>query len=583
MTDIAIAESDQNKIGKNKLRQLHRKLAKEPHSYKANLEMGIFHFQNNEVAKAITYLEKACDAKKDSGELLFILANAYKIMNNIPRSEDCFKKALDLEPENFEYLYNYGLLLHSSYRLDDAINVFVKAVKLQPDSHELLNDIGVLYHLQKKYEEAIHFFNESIKINPDYFLSAINIGHVYLATNDFVNTQRIIDQISITHSQNPEVTELKKQLDTALDKVGDGIIDLHTELSFSDRLFQISPLKIIKNFGDKKNLQNIGLSVVIPIKNERENIPILYRELVETLNNLKQDYEIIFVDDGSTDGSREQLEEISESDRNVRVIRFRRNYGQTAAMNAGFKYSRGAVVITIDGDLQNDPSDIPRLLEKMAEGYDLVSGLREKRKDKMLTRRIPSMIANKIINKLIEGTGVQLQDFGCTLKAYKRGIVKNINLYGEMHRFIPAFAAWLGVKVAEIPVNHRPRIHGSAKYNLSRVSRVIFDLIVIRFFSDSMTTPIQFFGKIAKKTFGFGLIAIFVLASLGLFTNIPISLNTITLLFGILLLAVLQIAFMGLLGEIMMRTYFEGQKKDYYVVENIINDGCQSTQKTQEF
>lgn len=583
MIDIAVAETDQKKIGKNKLRQLHRKLAKEPNSFKANLQMGIFYFQKNEVAKAITYLEKACDAKKDHAELLFILANAYKIMNNVPRSEDCFKKALDLEPENLEFLYNYGLLLHSSSRLSEAINIFVKAVKLQPDSHELLNDIGVLYHLQKKHKEAIHFFNESIKINPDYTLSAINIGHVYLATNDFINTQKIIDQISITHSQNPEVVELKKQLDTALDKISDGLVDLHTELSFSDRLFQISPLRIIKNFGDKKNLQNIGLSVVIPIKNERENIPILYRELIETLNNLKQNYEIIFVDDGSTDGSKEQLEEISEADKNVRVIRFRRNYGQTAAINAGFKYSRGAVVITIDGDLQNDPSDIPRLLEKMAEGYDLVSGLRKNRKDKLFTRRIPSMIANKIINKLIEGTGVQLRDFGCTLKAYKRGIVKNINLYGEMHRFIPAFAAWLGVKVTEIPVNHRPRIHGTPKYNLSRVSRVIFDLIVIRFFSDSMTTPIQFFGKIAKKTFGFGLIAISILAGLGLFTNIPVSLNTIILLFGILLLAVLQIAFMGLLGEIMMRTYFEGQKKDYYVVENILNDGCQSTQNAQEF
>ena len=583
MIDIAVAETDQKKTGKNKLRQLYRKLAKEPNSFKANLQMGIFYFQKNEVAKAITYLEKACDAKKDHAELLFILANAYKIMNNVPRSEDCFKKALDLEPENLEFLYNYGLLLHSSSRLSEAINIFVKAVKLQPDSHELLNDIGVLYHLQKKHKEAIHFFNESIKINPDYTLSAINIGHVYLATNDFINTQKIIDQISITHSQNPEVVELKKQLDTALDKISDGLVDLHTELSFSDRLFQISPLRIIKNFGDKKNLQNIGLSVVIPIKNERENIPILYRELIETLNNLKQNYEIIFVDDGSTDGSKEQLEEISEADKNVRVIRFRRNYGQTAAINAGFKYSRGAVVITIDGDLQNDPSDIPRLLEKMAEGYDLVSGLRKNRKDKLFTRRIPSMIANKIINKLIEGTGVQLRDFGCTLKAYKRGIVKNINLYGEMHRFIPAFAAWLGVKVTEIPVNHRPRIHGTPKYNLSRVSRVIFDLIVIRFFSDSMTTPIQFFGKIAKKTFGFGLIAISILAGLGLFTNIPVSLNTIILLFGILLLAVLQIAFMGLLGEIMMRTYFEGQKKDYYVVENIINDGCHSTQKAQEF
>ncbi len=293
---------------------------------------------------------------------------------------------------------------------------------------------------------------------------------------------------------------------------------------------------------------------------------------MKTLNNMEQNYEIVFVDDGSHDGSKDVLERIAEEDQDVRIINFRRNYGQTAALNAGFKYSRGAVVITLDGDLQNDPADIPRLLEKMSEGYDLVSGRREKRMDKMLTRKIPSFIANKIINKLIEGTGVQLKDFGCTLKAYKRGIIKNINLYGEMHRFIPVFAAWLGVKVAEVSVNHRPRIYGSAKYNLSRVSRVVFDLIVIRFFSDPKTTPIQFFGKIAKKIAVIGIIAILALLCLALFANSTISMNTVVLSFGILLLAVLQIAFMGLLGEIMMRTYFEGQKKDYYTVEKIIND-----------
>ncbi|KPA12073.1 glycosyl transferase family 2, partial [Candidatus Magnetomorum sp. HK-1] len=182
----------------------------------------------------------------------------------------------------------------------------------------------------------------------------------------------------------------------------------------------------------------------------------------------------------------------------VKVIQFRRNYGQTAAISAGFKYCSGSVVITIDGDLQNDPDDIPKLLEKMAEGYDLVSGWRKNRKDKLLSRKIPSLIANKIINKLIAGTGVKLNDYGCTLKAYKRGIVKNINLYGEMHRFIPVFAAWLGVNITEIPVNHRKRIKGEAKYNLSRVSRVIFDLVLVRFYSDYLTRPIKFFGKIAK-------------------------------------------------------------------------------------
>ena len=563
----------QNKLKNNKLRQLKHKLRQQPDSYETNLQLGIFHFHRNEFVKAVTYLEKAYEAKKDQARLLFILANAYKIMNDIPKSEECFKKALAIDPDNLEFLYNYGMLLHNTHRLEDAIKVFEKAVKLQSDNYELLNDIGVLYHLQKRHDRAIYFFNESIKIKQDYAIAVINIGYAYLAINDFTNVQKIINQLSAGHCHNPDVIELKRRLEDALNKIGDGLADFQTELSFSDRLYKISPLKIINKFGENRNLQDLGLSVVIPIQNEVENIPILYRELIETLNNLKQNYEIIFVDDGSADGSKEILATIAESDKNVKVILFRRDYGQTAAMSAGFKYSSGNVVITLDGDLQNDPADIPRLLEKMAEGYDLVSGLRKKRQDKLFSRKIPSTVANKIINKLIEGTGVQLHDFGCTLKAYKRGIIKNINLYGEMHRFIPAFAAWLVVKVAEIPVNHRPRLYGAPKYNLSRISRVLFDFIVVRFFSDYKTTPIQFFGKIAKKVATFGIFTIFVLSCLGIFTNLPISLNTLILLSGILLLAVLQIAFMGLLGEIMMRSYFEGQKKDYYVVENIINDG----------
>ncbi|HOO46348.1 MAG TPA: glycosyltransferase family 2 protein [Deltaproteobacteria bacterium] len=331
------------------------------------------------------------------------------------------------------------------------------------------------------------------------------------------------------------------------------------------------PLKIIKNFGEDKLPQEIGLSIVVPIHNERENIPLLYQELVEVLSNLKEAYEIILVNDGSTDGSRQVLEQIAQEDPSVRVIEFRRNYGQTAALSAGFKYSRGSVVITLDADLQNDPADIPRLLEKMAEGYDLVSGWRRDRHDKQLTRVIPSKIANNLINRLIAATGVQLHDYGCTLKAYKRGIIKNINLYGEMHRFIPCFAAWLGVKVTEIPVNHRPRIHGQAKYGLSRVPRVIFDLLVVRFFADYMTRPIQFFGKIARKLSFVGLIALVFLTGLDIFTPLEITSGELLIMLAILMMAILQIITMGLLGEIMVRSYFEIQKKDSYIVGRIIN------------
>jgi glycosyltransferase involved in cell wall biosynthesis len=345
-----------------------------------------------------------------------------------------------------------------------------------------------------------------------------------------------------------------------------------TELLFSDHLFRIEPLHMIERFGQEASAVDIGLSIVVPVFNEEENIPVLYNELSLTLKNLKQNYEIIFIDDGSTDRSKEALRVLAQADKRVKVIFFRRNYGQTAALGAGFKYAHGAVVVTLDADLQNDPADIPKLLEKMAEGYDLVNGWRRDRQDKLWTRKIPSTIANRIINKLIEGTNVQLRDFGCTLKAYKKEIVKNIHLYGEMHRFIPVFAAWIGVKVTEIPVNHRPRIHGMAKYNLSRVSRVIFDLIVVRFFSDYMTRPIQFFGKIAKKLMGYGIVVIAMLAALGLFKILPISLNTILLLFALLFFSSLQLLTMGLIGELMIRFYFEVQKKDYYVVESILNN-----------
>jgi glycosyltransferase involved in cell wall biosynthesis len=327
---------------------------------------------------------------------------------------------------------------------------------------------------------------------------------------------------------------------------------------------------IINNF-EAGTKDNIDLSLVIPIKDEIGNLPTLYEKINNVLKTLKQKYEIIFIDDGSSDGSIEYMKELCSKDRNVILIQFRRNYGQTAALSAGFKYANGNVIITMDGDLQNDPEDIPVLLEKMAEGYDLVNGWRKERQDKAITRRFPSMVANKIINHLISGTGIKLNDFGCTLKAYKKEIVKNINLYGEMHRFIPVFAAWLGVKVAEIPVRHHPRIHGTAKYGLSRVTRVLFDFIVVRFFSDYMTRPIQFFGRIVKNLFSWGTVIFAIFSILSLFFEV-FNFNTLLILYGIMIMLCTQILFMGLLGEILMRVYFEGQKKDYYIVEKIYRE-----------
>lgn len=334
---------------------------------------------------------------------------------------------------------------------------------------------------------------------------------------------------------------------------------------------RITPFRIA-NGGRTEQTEEASpfLSIVIPIYNEEGNLELLYDEILAVVTENNYDYEIVFVNDGSDDGSEEVLKALVERNARVRVVRFRRRYGQTAALSAGFKYARGQIIITMDGDLQNDPADIPRLMDKMAEGYDMVNGWRKNRKDASLTRTWPSRVANLIINYLIAGTCVYLNDYGCTLKAYKAGIVKNIKLYGEMHRFIPVFAAWLGVRMTEIEVNHRKRHSGKAKYNLSRVSRVILDLVVVRFFSDFGTRPIQFFGRCAKLLIKLGLAGLLILLAAKHFVAIPISYTALTILMGLVLFSGLQLVFIGLLGEITMRTYYESQNKETYYIRDIL-------------
>ena len=337
----------------------------------------------------------------------------------------------------------------------------------------------------------------------------------------------------------------------------------------------IIPFKLLNGCSDGTLKSDTPfLSIVIPILNEVDNIQKLFNELIQVIKKIEIAYEVIFIDDGSSD-SNHILNEIAKQNNKIKIIQFRKNYGQSAALSAGFKYAEGDVIITLDGDLQNDPADIPMMLEKIAEGYDLVNGWRKNRKDKLISRKIPSTVANWIINRLISGTGIQLKDYGCTLKAYKRGIVKNISLYGEMHRFIPVFAAWLGASIIEIPVNHRPRMFGDPKYNLSRVTRVILDLIVVRFFSDYLTRPIQFFGKISINLFKFLLLSILLLIILKFFTNIIIPLNMAIILGGIIFFTALQFISIGLLGEIFIRVYFEKktdkQNNDTYVIKEIQN------------
>ena len=319
---------------------------------------------------------------------------------------------------------------------------------------------------------------------------------------------------------------------------------------------------------DKPVNDKIDLSIVIPLFNEEENVKPLYAQLKEALESLEQNYEIIIVDDGSTDRSFELLKGLQAQDKRLKVIRFRRNFGQTAAFAAGFEHARGRVVVTMDADLQNDPADIPQLLEKLEEGYDVVSGWRVERwKSAWLTRRLPSVVANRLIS---ETTGVHLHDYGCSLKAYRSEVVKNINLYGELHRFIPAMASWMGVSVAEIPVHYRSRQFGRSKYGMSRTIKVILDLLTVRFLLSYSTRPIHIFGSLGLAMSGLGGILGLYLSVVKLAVGQDIGDRPLLLLAILLMVLGVQMITMGLLGELVVRTYHESQGKRIYVVREML-------------
>lgn len=311
----------------------------------------------------------------------------------------------------------------------------------------------------------------------------------------------------------------------------------------------------------------MNLSVVVPVFNEEKNIKILYQELIDVLTKLDQTFEIIFVDDGSTDKSLIILSELQENDSKIVVISFRRNFGQTAALSAGFDYANGDIIITLDGDLQNDPEDIPKLLQKLSEGYDIVNGWRFDRKDSFFSRRLPSIIANKIISY---STNVKLHDYGCTLKAFRKEITQNIKLYGEMHRFIPAIASGMGSSVAEVKVNHRARKFGKSKYGISRTIRVILDLITVKFLLSYATRPLQIFGLLGFSCGIIGFCMAIYLTIQRQFYGIALA-NRPALLLAILLIFMgLQFVTLGLLAELQSRTYHEAQNKPIYVIRNIL-------------
>ena len=312
-----------------------------------------------------------------------------------------------------------------------------------------------------------------------------------------------------------------------------------------------------------RSTSSVRYSIVVPFYNEEENAAPLYVKLTKVMEGLGEPYELVFVDDGSRDNTFKILNDIYEHDRCVNLVRLRRNFGQTAGLKAGFDFARGEIIISMDGDLQHDPEEIPRFLEKIEEGYDLVSGWRHERRDHWLMRQIPSRAANWMMAKL---SGIELHDFGTTFKAYRREIIQDIQLYGELHRFIPALASSVGAKITEVPIANLERTSGKSNYGIGRTVRVFFDLIMIKFLMDYSTRPLQFFGLLGMSGVGLGFVVAIFLTYEKLYKHIPIMTEhgPLMLLAVALLVSGVQFISMGLLGEIVARTYYESQNKPIY-------------------
>lgn len=314
----------------------------------------------------------------------------------------------------------------------------------------------------------------------------------------------------------------------------------------------------------ENNNKQPSLSIIIPVYNEKESLPLLFEELFNVGKILEITYEIICVDDGSCDGSLETLSLLQKKRDNVSVVVFKKNFGQTAALTAGIDHAKGDVIVTLDADLQNDPSDIPKLLKKIDEGYDVASGWRKIRHDPLFSRKIPSWCANKLISLV---TGVKLHDYGCTLKAYRRESLGGIELYGEMHRFLPALTAWNGARVGEIEVNHRPRRFGRSKYGMGRVTRVLLDLVTVKFLLSFRTRPIQFFGRIGLLAVVVGFLLFATVVIMKIWYGSDITGNPLFLLSILSILIGTQFIVLGLLGEMLTRIYYSGTDRKTYVIK----------------
>ncbi len=317
-----------------------------------------------------------------------------------------------------------------------------------------------------------------------------------------------------------------------------------------------------------KPTQPSSVSLVIPLFNEQDNVRPLYQQLRSVMDNLGRPVEAIFVDDGSTDATIERLSELVATDNRVSVVRFRRNYGQTAAMQAGLEYASGDIIVTLDGDLQNEPADIPMMLDKIDQGYDLVHGWRKHRQDTLLTRKIPSQLANRLISYV---TGFPIHDLGCTLKAMRREIADELELYGEMHRFIPILAHWRGARCIEVETRHHPRRFGTTKYGLSRTIRVVLDLITVKYMLDYYSSPMKLFGRIGLGLFGLGVCALGAVVGMKLLTGADMTGNPLLLLGVMLSLMSLQALSVGLTGESATRLYYSRNARRPFTVREILS------------
>jgi glycosyltransferase involved in cell wall biosynthesis len=311
----------------------------------------------------------------------------------------------------------------------------------------------------------------------------------------------------------------------------------------------------------------VKISVVMPIYNERDNIYQCITRVKSALEGLTHSYEIICIDDGSNDGGTEVLCELAKADSNLKIIQFRKNYGQTAAIAAGFNFAQGDIVLTLDADLQNNPEDIHKLINSIKKGYDVVCGWRRNRKDKLISRRIPSYIANRIISLI---TGVRLHDYGCTLRAYRRKFIKEIKIYGEMHRFLPALLSWVGADIVEVDVGHAPRRHGKSKYGILRTYKVILDLITVKLLTSYSTKPIYMFGGLGLLLFFLGTILFFIVAYRTFILGNPAA-TPLIFIMVILFISGVQMILSGLLAEINIRTFFETKNKQIYNIRKKLN------------